>query len=137
MNETNRSSPRPRPLSPHLQIYRPQITSVLSILHRATGMALAFGGFLLTLWLMAIAFYSPVWDVFFNVMNSMVGRIILMGLSWCLAFHFYAGIRHLRWDSVKGMDLPSVYRSGYLVIALSTITTLVIWIYGFYQYSLR
>jgi succinate dehydrogenase / fumarate reductase cytochrome b subunit len=119
-----------RPLSPHLQIYKPQISSVLSILHRATGLALAAGAVFLVWWLVAAAggeadFSAPRW--FFG---SWLGVIFLLG--WCFSFFFHLcnGIRHLAWDAGYGFEIPTFYRSGYAVVAASILLTLVAFIAG-------
>jgi succinate dehydrogenase / fumarate reductase, cytochrome b subunit len=122
---------RERPLSPHLQIYRPQITSVLSILHRITGGALAAGMVLLVYWLIAVARGPHGYDVAQAVMGSIVGRILLFGWSWALFFHLTNGIRHLAWDAGKGFELRTVAISGWVVVILSFALTLAAWIAGY------
>ncbi|MGH6990767.1 MAG: succinate dehydrogenase, cytochrome b556 subunit [Stellaceae bacterium] len=119
-----------RPLSPHIQIYKPQISSVLSVLHRATGIALAAGAVFLVWWLLAAAggaadFAAPNW--FFG---SWLGLVFLFG--WCFSFfyHLANGIRHLAWDAGYGFEIPNFYRSGYAVIAVSIILTIVAFIGG-------
>ena len=120
-----------RPLSPHLQVYRPQFTSVLSILHRATGMALAAGMLLLVWWLVAAAagpeaFAAVQW---FN--GSIPGRLLLLGFTWALCYHLCNGVRHLFWDAGYGFEIPDAYRSGWLVVAASAGLTLLVWIVGY------
>ena len=120
-----------RPLSPHLQVYRPQFTSVLSILHRATGMALAAGMILLVWWLVAAAagpaaFAAAQW---FN--GSILGRLLLLGFTWALCYHLCNGVRHLFWDAGYGFESPDAYRSGWLVVAASAGLTLLVWIVGY------
>jgi succinate dehydrogenase / fumarate reductase cytochrome b subunit len=123
--------PRPRPLSPHLQVYRPQLTSVMSIFHRITGMALTFGIIALVLWLTAIAM-GPEWYLtYHNLVSHFLGRLILMGISFSYCYHFLNGIRHLVWDSGHGFELKTVYRSGYTVLGVSTVATLLIWTFIF------
>jgi succinate dehydrogenase / fumarate reductase cytochrome b subunit len=120
-----------RPLSPHLQVYRPQLTSVLSILHRATGIALAAGTLLLVWWLIAVA-AGP--DAFADVQafnGSWFGRLLLFGWTWSLFYHLCNGIRHLFWDAGMGFELATVYRSGWTVVGASTLLTLVAWIVGY------
>jgi len=122
---------RERPLSPHLQVYRPQITSVLSILHRITGGALAAGTLLLVYWLIAIAGGPETYDAAQSVVGSIVGRILLFGWSWALFYHLANGIRHLAWDAGKGFELRTVTISGWTVVILSFALTLAAWIAGY------
>ena len=120
-----------RPLSPHLQVYRPQLTSVLSILHRATGIALALGTLLLVWWLIAAA-TGP--TAFYNVQSfigSIFGRILLFGWSFALFYHLCNGIRHLVWDVGKGFEIGSAYASGWLVVVASSVLTVICWIAGY------
>lgn len=119
---------RQRPLSPHLQIYRPQITSVLSILHRLTGVALAAGAVLLTYWL-SCAVYGP--ESFARaqaVMGSWIGKTVLLGLTFSLYYHLANGIRHLAWDAGWGFDLPTLRVTGWLVVGASLVLTLATWV---------
>jgi succinate dehydrogenase / fumarate reductase, cytochrome b subunit len=122
---------RERPLSPHLQVYRFQITSVLSILHRITGTALAAGTLLLVYWLIAVAGGPDTYDAAQSVVGSIVGRILLFGWSWALFFHLTNGIRHLVWDAGRGFELPTVTISGWAVVILSFALTLAAWIAGY------
>ncbi len=120
-----------RPLSPHLQIYKPQITSVLSILHRITGVALAFGALLLVYWLVAAASGPEAFATAQAFFGGPLGLLLLFGWSVALFYHLCNGIRHLFWDAGLGFELPTVYRSGYLVVASTAILTLLAWIIGF------
>jgi len=122
---------RERPLSPHLQVYRPQITSVLSILHRITGAALAAGTLLLVYWLVAIAGGPDTYDAAQSVVGSIIGRTLLFGWSWALFYHLANGIRHLVWDAGKGFELRTVAISGWTVVILSFALTLAAWIAGY------
>ena len=126
---------RERPLSPHLQIYRPQLTSVLSVFHRATGIALSAGAVVLVVWVVAVAVGGPVWDWMSWFLDSWVGRFVLMGWSWSLMYHLCTGIRHLLWDHGRGLDLNSVYLSGYVAVAVSTVLTALVWFAGFFLAS--
>jgi succinate dehydrogenase / fumarate reductase, cytochrome b subunit len=121
---------RQRPLSPHLQVYRPQITSVMSILHRITGVALSFGAVLMVLWLAAAANGSGSYEIMQSYLGSPVGIVLLMGWSWALFYHLANGVRHLLWDWCVGLELPAVYTSGYAVIAATTFATILAWIFG-------
>jgi succinate dehydrogenase / fumarate reductase cytochrome b subunit len=120
-----------RPLSPHLQVYRPQITSVMSILHRATGMALAAGTLLLVWWLIAAAAGPESFATVQGFVGSFIGRILLFGWSWSLFYHLANGIRHLAWDIGWGFELKAVYATGWTVVAASLVLTLVAWIVGY------
>lgn len=119
-----------RPLSPHLQIYRPELTSVLSILHRITGFGLAFGTLFLTWWLLAAAIGAEAYATARWFFASWLGYALLIGLSFSLFYHLFNGIRHLVWDTGMGMDLPSVYRSGWLVVVASVVLTVFAWVIG-------
>lgn len=119
-----------RPLSPHLQIYRWQLTSVLSILHRAAGIALSAGTILLVWWLVAAAngpesFESAQW-----FLGSPIGLFLLFLWSVALFYHLCNGVRHLWWDTGHGLDLRSVYISGWVALAGTAILTLAAWVAG-------
>ena len=120
-----------RPLSPHLQVYKLQLTSVLSILHRITGLALALGTLLLVWWLVAAALGVGAFEIVQNIIASWVGRVILLGWSFSLFYHLCNGIRHLFWDIGLGFKLSASYLSGWLVITASIVLTLVAWIWGY------
>jgi succinate dehydrogenase / fumarate reductase cytochrome b subunit len=124
-------STKERPLSPHLQIYRPQLTSVLSILHRFTGMGLVAGLLLLVCWLVAVASGAAAYDAVQAFNAHWVGRILLFGWSFALFYHLCNGIRHMMWDAGLGFELPDVYRSGWLVVAASVALTVLAWIWGY------
>ncbi len=118
---------RARPLSPHLQVYRPQITSVMSILHRISGIILSFGAFGLAWWLLAAARGGDAYARAAGVMASWPGKIVLLGFSLALMYHLLNGIRHLLWDAGWGFEIPQVYRSGYVVAGLTVALTAGIW----------
>ncbi len=120
--------PRQRPLSPHLQIYRPQITSVLSIMHRGTGVVLSLGTMLLIAWLLALATGESAYSQFQNLLGGWVGRLVLFGFSLALFYHLCNGIRHLFWDAGKGFDIKTVERSGIAVLVATVVLTLGTWI---------
>ena len=119
-----------RPLSPHLQIYKPQLTSVLSISHRATGLALAFGAIFLVWWLIAAASGEAEFAVARWFFGSWFGLLMLLG--WCFSFFFHLcnGIRHLAWDLGYGFELRTAYRTGWTVVGVSAVLTLVAFIAG-------
>jgi succinate dehydrogenase / fumarate reductase cytochrome b subunit len=117
----------PRPLSPHLQIYSPLINMVMSILHRITGAALYFGTLLLAWWLIAAA-TSPAYFNFVNgLYGSLPGRLVLFGYTWALFHHMLGGIRHLIWDTGRGLDLKTVDRLAWGSIFGSVILTALVW----------
>jgi succinate dehydrogenase / fumarate reductase cytochrome b subunit len=118
-----------RPLSPHLQIYRPQITSVLSILHRITGFALSVGLLLLAGLVISAAFGQQSFDLVRGQMSTWYGYILLMGWSWAFYYHLCNGVRHLFWDIGKGFELSTVTTSGWAVLLASLTMTAVTWVY--------
>jgi succinate dehydrogenase / fumarate reductase cytochrome b subunit len=120
-----------RPISPHLQVYKPQLTSVLSILHRITGVALAVGTILLVYWLIAAASGPVAFASAEALIGSWIGRILLFGWTFALYFHLSNGIRHLFWDAGFGSELKTVYASGWTVVALAAILTLASFVAGF------
>jgi succinate dehydrogenase / fumarate reductase cytochrome b subunit len=124
-------SAQERPLSPHLQVYRPQLTSVLSILHRITGIVLGLGTLALVGWLMAAACGAKPFKTAQFIAGSIPGRIVLFGFTLCLVYHLLNGIRHLVWDTGRGLELTQVYRSGRLVIVATILLTLAIWLAGY------
>ena len=117
----------PRPLSPHLQVYRLHFTTVLSGLHRITGVALGLGALLLTWWLVAAAIGPGPYALVQAVLGSWLGRLVLLGFTWAFFYHLGNGVRHLAWDLGKGFDLKTVDRSGYAVVGASAALTLLAW----------
>jgi succinate dehydrogenase / fumarate reductase, cytochrome b subunit len=117
-----------RPLSPHLQIYRPQITSVLSITHRATGIALSVGTLLLVWWLMAAANGPEAFSHVSAFVKSWFGILLLLGWTWSLFYHLLAGMRHLVWDAGYALELPQVELGGWIVVGGSIGLTILAWI---------
>ena len=124
-NGTNMS--RQRPLSPHLQIYKPQLTSLLSILHRATGVALSIGSVILVSWVVALSLGETAYSSYSMIINSWFGKLVLFGFTFGLFYHLSNGIRHLFWDVGYGYDLKVAYTSGSLVIISSLTLTIVTW----------
>jgi succinate dehydrogenase / fumarate reductase cytochrome b subunit len=122
---------RPRPLSPHLQIYRPQLTSVLSIAHRITGVVLSIGAVCLVFWLVAAATGPQAYAAARSVIASWPGQVLLFAATFSFFLHFCGGIRHLVWDTVHGFELWSIYASGWAVIAASVVLTVTAWIASF------
>jgi succinate dehydrogenase / fumarate reductase cytochrome b subunit len=95
-----------RPLSPHLQIYRPMLTMMMSIMHRITGAGLYLGTILLAWWLIAASTDARAFDTANGVLMSFPGRIVLFGFTWALFHHLFGGIRHFIWDTGRGMEHP-------------------------------
>ena len=116
-----------RPLSPHLQIYKPQLTSVLSISHRITGVGLAAGTLLLTWWLLAAAAGPEAFATVQGFLGSWIGYVILFGFSYALMYHLCNGVRHLFWDAGRGFELPTVYKTGWAVVIGSAALTVIAW----------
>jgi succinate dehydrogenase / fumarate reductase, cytochrome b subunit len=109
-------APRPRPLSPHLQVYRPMYTTVLSILHRVTGAGLAFGLVLLAWWLLALASGPAAYARVRALLGSAPGGVVLAGFVLAFWYHFCNGLRHLSWDLGRGFEKASARRSGRAVV---------------------
>lgn len=120
-----------RPLSPHLQIYKRTLTMMLSIVHRATGVALYAGTLLLFWWLTAAATSDQYFDIVQAVFGSWIGRLVLFGYTWALVHHTVGGIRHLVWDTGRAFDLKTVETVARISVAASIIITILIWIIGY------
>lgn len=120
-----------RPLSPHLQVYKWQITMVMSILHRITGIVLAAGGLVLAWWLVAAAASPSYFAMVQGILGSWIGKLFLFGWTFALFYHLCNGIRHLWWDMGRGYELPTVYRSGYATLMGAGGLTLLAWIIAF------
>jgi succinate dehydrogenase / fumarate reductase cytochrome b subunit len=119
-----------RPLSPNIQIYRPQLTSVLSIANRITGVALTACAVGLVILLVAAASGPDSFATVQGFIQSWVGRILLLGCTFCFFLHFCGGIRHLAWDAGYGFSLRAIYASGWAVVAVSTALTVLTWAAG-------
>jgi succinate dehydrogenase / fumarate reductase cytochrome b subunit len=118
-----------RPLSPHLQIYRPQWTWVPSIMHRITGVGLAIGGVMVVWWFTAAAVGGRDYFVLVDgLITSWLGHVVLLGLTWSLAYHFLNGIRHLVWDVGFGFEIPTAERSAQGAVIGSAVLTVVFWL---------
>ena len=118
-----------RPLSPFMigPYYRPQLTSMMSIAHRATGVILALGSLVLAAWLVAASENAMIYDGFRSLLASVPGKVALFAFSASLVYHFLNGIRHLFWDAGHGFSIPKAYASGYAVLGLSVVITAVLW----------
>ena len=116
-----------RPTSPHLTIYRKQITSVLSITHRLTGLALYAGTALIAMWLWSAAYAPAQFSALHGLLASPFGKFCLLGWTACFYYHLCNGIRHLFWDVGAGFDLKQVDRSGWTVVFLTVLMTAYTW----------
>ena len=116
-----------RPLSPHLQVYRWQITMTMSILHRVTGVAITVGALGLAWWLVALAEGGAQYAHAAAIVASPVGKLLLFGFSLSLVYHLLNGVRHLLWDMGWGFEIPEIYRSGWAVVVLTLVFTAAIW----------
>jgi succinate dehydrogenase / fumarate reductase cytochrome b subunit len=119
---------RPRPLSPNIQIYRPQLTSVLSIANRLTGIVLSLGSVGLVVWLSAAALGPEPYAAVQKALVSWPGQIALTAFTFAFFLHLCGGIRHLVWDTVHGFELRSIYASGWAVVATSIALTAAAWV---------
>lgn len=119
-----------RPLSPHLQVYRPQITSVLSILHRITGVLLALGTLHLVTWILAAAHGPEAFAAIQAFTASWLGRLLLFGWTAALFYHLANGVRHLMWDTGFGFEPAQVTASGWAVLLVATALTALTWLLG-------
>jgi succinate dehydrogenase / fumarate reductase cytochrome b subunit len=118
-----------RPLSPHPQIYKPQLTTALSIFHRLTGVALSVGTLLLVWWLVAAASSDAAYASASGFMRSPIGYLLLFGWTVALWYHFCSGIRHLVWDAGFGFELPQVHASGKAVLLGTVALTMLTWLF--------
>ena len=114
-----------RPLSPHLTIYRPQLTSMTSILTRITGNALLLGSFLVSVWFMSLAISPAAFAVVDGFMTSWFGDLIMAGSLWALWYHLLAGLRHLIWDTGRGLEIEMAEMLGWAVIGGSVLLTII------------
>ena len=128
MVERNLSS---RPLSPHLQIYKPMLTMMMSIMHRITGIGLYFGIILLVWWLTAASISDSYFDFVQGVFAHWFGRLVLFGFTWALMHHALGGLRHLLWDTGRGFGLKVVEWLARANLAGSIALTLLVWIIGY------
>jgi len=118
------------PLSPHLQIYRWHISSLLSITHRIAGVINLFALILIFLWLLALSLGESKYELFLLSINSFAGKFILIGFSWSMSFHLLSGIRHLFWDLGYGFEIKTANISGIIVIISSLVLTIIFWLIG-------
>jgi succinate dehydrogenase / fumarate reductase, cytochrome b subunit len=123
---------RPRPLSPHLQIYSPMLTMMMSIVHRITGAALYFGTLLLAWWLIAAASGPNAYANFEWFIGSLIGRLVLFGYTWALIHHLLGGIRHLIWDTGRGLEPAERELLTMMNLVGSIVFTLIVWTIGYF-----
>lgn len=119
-----------RPLSPHISVYRWQLNSILSIVHRGTGIVLAIGTLLLVYWLASAALGPGAYRSAQHFIGSFIGQIMLIGWAWSLFFHLCNGIRHLIWDAGYGFDLEITKRSSLAVVVAASVLTVLVFIIG-------
>lgn len=117
----------PRPLSPHLQVYRWQVSNTLSIIHRLTGVALAIAAAGLVGWLLALASGPAAFLAAAALLRSLPGQLALVGCTFAFCYHLCNGLRHLAWDAGYGFDKHTARRSGLAVVAAAGVLTLVVW----------
>lgn len=122
MADVNRGN---RPLSPHLTIYRPQLTSISSILVRITGNALIVAGFLIVWWFLAASSGPEYFAIADAVITSWFGKLVMLGSIWALWYHTLGGIRHLIWDNAVGLDIPTAEKLGWAVVIGSFVLTVI------------
>ncbi len=125
---------RERPLSPHLELYviqKPQFTMALSMTHRITGVLLFFGLIIIAWWLLAVVAGPEAYATAQQVLGSWFGRLVLLGWSFCLFYHLCNGIRHLVWDTGRGMETQQITRSGIAMLGISIGLTLLTWILAY------
>ena len=117
-----------KPLSPHLQIYRWHISSLLSITHRISGIINLVALIFIFFWLLVLSFGANNYEIFLLIINSFFGKFILVGFTWSMSFHVLSGIRHLAWDLGYGFEIKNANISGIAVIILSLVLTIIFWL---------
>ena len=118
------------PLSPHLQIYRWHISSLLSIIHRISGVINLLALILIFFWLIVLSFGESNYELFLLIINSFFGKFILIGFTWSMSFHILSGIRHLVWDLGYGFEIKTANISGIIVIICSLVLTIIFWLFA-------
>mgnify|MGYP001275972909 FL=1 len=116
------------PLSPHLQIYRWHVSSLLSITHRISGVINLLALILIFFWLLIFSFGENYYESFLLIINSFFGKFILIGFTWSMSFHLLSGIRHLFWDLGYGFEIKTANISGIIVIISSLVLTVLFWL---------
>ena len=118
------------PLSPHLQIYRWHISSLLSITHRISGVINLLALFLIFFWLIFLSLGENNYQSFLLIINSFIGKFILIGFTWSMSFHLLSGIRHLVWDLGYGFEIKTANITGAIVIISSLVLTIIFWLFS-------
>ena len=118
------------PLSPHLQIYRWHISSLLSITHRISGIINLIALILIFFWLIILSFGASNYELFLLIINSFFGKFILIGFTWSMIFHLLSGARHLVWDLGYGFEIKTANISGIIVIISSLVLTIIFWLFA-------
>ena len=118
------------PLSPHLQIYRWHISSLLSITHRISGVINLIALILIFFWLLILSLGENNYELLLLMINSFIGKFILIGFTWSMSFHLLSGIRHLVWDLGYGFEIKTANISGIFVIIFSLVLTIIFWLFG-------
>ncbi len=124
MNDSN------NPLSPHLQIYRWHISSLLSITHRIAGVINLLALILIFFWLVVLSLGESNYELFLSIINSFFGKSILIGFTWSMSFHLLSGMRHLVWDLGYGFKIKTANISGIIVIITSLVVTVIFWLFA-------
>ena len=118
------------PLSPHLQIYRWHVSSLLSITHRISGVINLISLNLIFFWLLILSFGENNYELFLSIINNFFGKFILIGFAWSMCFHILSGIRHLAWDLGYGFEIKTANISGVIVIISSLVLTIIFWLFA-------
>ena len=118
------------PLSPHLQIYRWEVSSLVSITHRISGVINLIALILIFFWLLVLSLGESSYESFLLIMNSFFGKLLLIGFTWSMSFHLLSGIRHLAWDLGYGFEIKTANISGIIVIICSLVLTIIFWLFG-------
>ena len=124
MNDSN------NPLSPHLQIYRWHVSSLLSITHRISGVINLLALILIFFWIVVLSLGENSYELFLLIINSFFGKFILIGFTWSMTFHVLGGIRHLVWDFGYGFEIKTANISGIIVIISSLVLTIIFWLFA-------
>ena len=124
MNDSN------NPLSPHLQIYRWHVSSLLSITHRISGVINLLALIFILFWFIFLSLGESNYELFLLTINSFIGKFILIGFTWSMSFHVLSGIRHLAWDLGYGFEIKTANISGIIVIIFSLALTIIFWLFA-------
>jgi succinate dehydrogenase / fumarate reductase, cytochrome b subunit len=130
-SDASPGSPRPRPLSPHLSVYRPTMTMAMSIAHRISGIARYVGVLLLAWFLIAVSSDASSFAVFSDFISSFIGRLTLFVITWALFHHLVGGVRHILWDAGYGLDAPLRDQMAWATAIGGFALTVLVWAIGF------